>query len=106
MLFLGPILVPEVAFWGFWGLVCIEKWSQNFDSGTQNAIFGTTKMAVFAQNPQKATSGTKIGPQKRKNGPQNRKNGQNFLGPQWMILIFMFSECTHRDEFGKVSHLV
>ena len=25
--FQGPILVPEVAFWGFWGLVCIEKWS-------------------------------------------------------------------------------
>ena len=24
--FRGPILVPEVAFWGFWGLVCIEKW--------------------------------------------------------------------------------
>ena len=47
MRFLGPILVPEVAFWGFWGLVCIEKWSQNFDSGTQNAIFGTPKMAVL-----------------------------------------------------------
>ena len=42
--FLGPILVPEVAFWGFWGLVCIEKWSQNFDSGTRSAIFGTLKM--------------------------------------------------------------
>ena len=23
--FRGPILVPEVAFWRFWGLVCIEK---------------------------------------------------------------------------------
>ena len=23
-----------------------------------------------------------------------------------MILIFMFSQCTHRDEFGKVSHLL
>ena len=40
-------MVPEVAFWGFWGLVCIEKWSQNFDSGTRSAIFGTPKMAVF-----------------------------------------------------------
>ena len=29
--FRGPILVPEVAFWGFWGLVCIEKWSKNAD---------------------------------------------------------------------------
>ena len=25
--FRGSILVNEVAFWGFWGLVCIEKWS-------------------------------------------------------------------------------
>ena len=40
-----PILVPEVAFWGFWGLVCIEKWSQNFDWGTLSAIFDTPKMA-------------------------------------------------------------
>ena len=23
-----------------------------------------------------------------------------------MILIFMFSQCTHRDEFRKVSHLL
>ena len=38
----------EVAFWRFWGLVCIEKWSQNFDSGTQNAIFGTPKMGKTA----------------------------------------------------------
>ena len=43
--FRGPILVPEVAFWGFWGLVCIEKWSQNFDLGIQSAIFDTPKMA-------------------------------------------------------------
>ena len=40
--FQGPIWVPEVAFWG---LVCIEKWSRNFDSGTRSAIFGTPKMA-------------------------------------------------------------
>ena len=48
--FRGPILVPEVAFWGFWGLVCIEKWSRNFDSGTRSAIFGTPqtpKMGSF-----------------------------------------------------------
>ncbi len=38
-------MVPEVAFWGFWGLVCIEKWSRNFDSGIQSAIFDTLKMA-------------------------------------------------------------
>ena len=43
--FRGLIPVPEVAFWGFWGLVCIEKWSWNFDSGTRSAIFDTTKMA-------------------------------------------------------------
>ena len=43
--FRGPILVPEVSFWGFWGLVCIEKWSQNFDLGTRSAIFGSPKMA-------------------------------------------------------------
>ena len=29
---------------GFWGLFCIEKWSQNFDPGTGNAISGTPKM--------------------------------------------------------------
>ena len=41
-------MVPEVDFWGFWGLVSIEKWSQNFDSGIQNAIFGTPKMGKTA----------------------------------------------------------
>ena len=45
--FRGPILIPEVSFWGFWGLVCIEKWSQNFDSGTRNAIFGTAVFPIF-----------------------------------------------------------
>ena len=45
--FRGPIWVPKVSFWGFWGLVCIKKWSQNFDSGTQSAIFGTPKMGHF-----------------------------------------------------------
>ena len=43
--FRGPILVPEVVFWGFWGLVCIEKWSRNFDSGIRSAIFDTLKMS-------------------------------------------------------------
>ena len=42
--FRGLILVPKVSFWGFYGLVCIEKWSYNFDSGTRSAIFGTPKM--------------------------------------------------------------
>ena len=45
MTFRGPIWVPKVAFWGFWGLVCIEKWSQKFVSGTRSAIFGTPEMA-------------------------------------------------------------
>ena len=26
MTFRGSIWVPKVSFWGFWGLVCIEKW--------------------------------------------------------------------------------
>ena len=43
--FQGPILVPEVTGWGFWGLVCIEKWSDNFNLGTRSAICGTPKMA-------------------------------------------------------------
>ena len=43
--FQGPIWVPKVPFWGFWGLVCIEKWSQKFVSGTRSAIFGTPEMA-------------------------------------------------------------
>ena len=25
MTFRGPIWVPKMSFWGFWGLVCIEK---------------------------------------------------------------------------------
>ena len=37
-------MVPKVSYWGFWGLVNIEKWSPNFDSDTQSVIFGTTKM--------------------------------------------------------------
>ena len=42
--FRGLILVPEVAFGRFLGLVCIKKWSRNFDLGTQSAIFSTPKM--------------------------------------------------------------
>ena len=30
---------------GLWGLVCTEKWSRNFDSGTNSGIFGNPKMA-------------------------------------------------------------
>ena len=43
--FRGPILVPKVCCWGFWGLVCIEKWAQKFVSGTRSAIFGSPEMA-------------------------------------------------------------
>ena len=42
--FLGPIQLPKVSFGGLWGLVCIEKWSLNFDCNL-SAIFGTHKMA-------------------------------------------------------------
>ena len=42
--FLGPTRLPKVSFWGLWGLVCIEKWSLNFDCNL-SAIFGTHKMA-------------------------------------------------------------
>ena len=41
MTFRGPIWVPKVSFWG---LVCIEKWSQNIDLDTQSSISGTPKM--------------------------------------------------------------
>ena len=44
-----PIWVPNVPFWGFWGLVCIEKWSYNFDSGIRSAISGTPKMAKWGR---------------------------------------------------------
>ena len=91
MTFWGPIWVPKVSFRGFWGLVCIEKWSQNIDSDTRSAISSTPKMAKMTpfwafggyqkwrfgcpnqnsetiqtspQNPQKDTLGTQIGPQK------------------------------------------
>ena len=33
----------------FFGLVCFEKWSYNFDSGTRNAIYGTPKMAKWGR---------------------------------------------------------
>merc|ERR1712208_213967 len=33
----------DVFFGGFWGLICIEKWSQNFDSSIRSAIFCTPK---------------------------------------------------------------
>ena len=39
------ILVPYASFWFFFGLVCFEKWSYNFCSGTQSAISGTPKLA-------------------------------------------------------------
>ena len=38
-------MVPKVSKWGFWGGICIEKWSLNFDSGTRSATFGTPKKA-------------------------------------------------------------
>ena len=44
---LGPILLPKVSLTGFWGLLCIEKWSYNFDLGTQSAISGSPKLAKF-----------------------------------------------------------
>ena len=42
--FLGPIRLPKVSFWGLGGLVCIKKLSLNFDCNL-SAIFGTHKMA-------------------------------------------------------------
>ena len=54
---------------GFGGGLDLEKWSRNFDSGTQSAIFGTPKTATFRdpnhpQNPQLYTLGTFFGPRK------------------------------------------
>ena len=44
----------DVGSWGVSpgvrGLVCIEKWSHNFDSGTQNAISGTPKLAKLGSS--------------------------------------------------------
>ena len=47
-------MVPKVSKWGFRGGICIEKWSQNFDSGTRSAIFGTPKIAKNTQNDPEA----------------------------------------------------
>ena len=47
--FRGPIRLPKVSFWGFWGGIMEIKWSQNFDSGTRSAIFGTSKMAKMTE---------------------------------------------------------
>ena len=62
MTFRGPIWVPKVSFWGFWGLVCIEKWSQNFDSDTRSAISGTPKMTKMTHfgGTKNGTSGARI----------------------------------------------
>ena len=49
--FRGPIWVPKVPNWGFWGLVFIEKWSQNFDSDSRVAISSTPNMAKMIQGP-------------------------------------------------------
>ena len=50
-----PILVSKVTFLGFWGLVFIEKWSQNFDLGDGSTIFWYPKWAIF-QVPKNGTS--------------------------------------------------
>ena len=65
MTFRGPIWVPKMSFWGFWGLVCIEKWSQNFDLDTRSAISCTPKMGHFGhfghfRGTKNGTSGARI----------------------------------------------
>ena len=42
-------MVPKVSKWGFWGGICIKKWSKNFDSGSRSAIFGTPKTLKMGQ---------------------------------------------------------
>ena len=44
-LFRGPKWFPKCLNGGFRGGICIEKWSQNFDSGTRSAIFGAPQNA-------------------------------------------------------------
>ena len=63
--FWGPILVPEVTFWGvlgasFYWKVVLEFWF----GGPKCHFWYPQNGCFFSQNPQKATSGTKIGPQK------------------------------------------
>ena len=63
--FRGSIWVPKVSFWGFWGWFCLLKCSQNFDSGTRSAIFGTPKMGHFGHfghfgGTKNGTSGARI----------------------------------------------
>ena len=62
--------VAYMGFWGFgvlgfWGLVCIEKWFYNFDSGTRSAIFDPPKMAKIPrfchfEGTENGTSGARI----------------------------------------------
>ena len=54
-------------FYLFWGILGLLKWSPNFCSGTQSAIFGHVKMGTIAENayrymPKNGSSGapTKI----------------------------------------------
>ena len=58
-------MVPNVSKWGFQGGISIEKWSQNFDSGTRSTIFGTpktAKMTYFGRfgDTKNGTSGARI----------------------------------------------
>ena len=41
-------MVLKVSLWGFQERICVEKWSQNFDSGTRTTIFGTPKTPKVA----------------------------------------------------------
>jgi len=59
-------------FFPFWAY-------RNWHFGDLNQNSETTFQYKLApKTPQKATSGTKIDPQKRKSGAQKCKNGQNF----------------------------
>ena len=119
--FRGPILVPKVSFWGFWGLVCIEKWSQNFDSDTRSAISSTPKMAKMTpfwsfwgyqkwrfgcpnQNSE-TTFQYKLAPKTPKKTPQEPKSDlkKSFLAILRFLNIFTSFSLEHGPFFSTLN---
>ena len=71
-----PFLVPPK--WLFWAILGVPKMAFWVPKSKFRDHFSVKNSP---QNPQKATSGTKIGPRKRKNGPQKRPKRPKLFRP-------------------------
>ena len=87
-------------FFPFWAY-------RNWHFGDLNQNSETTFQYKLApKTPKKPPQEPKLALKNAKVALKNAKTVKTFKNPKWMILIFMFSQCTHPDEFGKVSHLL